>query len=62
MQRTISVSGQAILDLSMEQLNAPDASGSFSVGTSSVALLQPELRANIDSTKMTRTIRIVSRT
>eukprot|EP00959_Pyramimonas_sp_CCMP1952_P070196 1465556-Pyramimonas_sp.AAC.1 len=50
MQRTKSVSGQAISDLSMEQPNVTDASGSFSVRTSSVALLQPEQRAYIDST------------
>eukprot|EP00959_Pyramimonas_sp_CCMP1952_P336166 7039229-Pyramimonas_sp.AAC.1 len=34
----------------MQQPNAPHASGSCSVRTSSVALLQPELRAKIDST------------
>eukprot|EP00959_Pyramimonas_sp_CCMP1952_P377047 7897642-Pyramimonas_sp.AAC.1 len=34
----------------MQQPNAPHASGSFSVRTSSVGLLQPELRAKIDST------------
>eukprot|EP00959_Pyramimonas_sp_CCMP1952_P217904 4557286-Pyramimonas_sp.AAC.1 len=50
MQRTNRISDQAISDLSMEQLNAADASGSCSVGTSSVALLQPEIRVNIDST------------
>eukprot|EP00959_Pyramimonas_sp_CCMP1952_P007159 149786-Pyramimonas_sp.AAC.1 len=34
----------------MQEPNAPHASGSFSERTSSVALLQPKLRANIDST------------
>eukprot|EP00959_Pyramimonas_sp_CCMP1952_P474037 9502762-Pyramimonas_sp.AAC.1 len=34
----------------MQQPNASDASGSFSLRTSSVALLQSELRAKIDST------------
>eukprot|EP00959_Pyramimonas_sp_CCMP1952_P205639 4300393-Pyramimonas_sp.AAC.1 len=33
----------------MQQPNAPHASGSFSVRTRSVALLQPELRAENDS-------------
>eukprot|EP00959_Pyramimonas_sp_CCMP1952_P019459 411149-Pyramimonas_sp.AAC.1 len=34
----------------MQQPNAAHAFGSFSVRTGSVALLQPELRAKVDST------------
>eukprot|EP00959_Pyramimonas_sp_CCMP1952_P223595 4675147-Pyramimonas_sp.AAC.1 len=48
MQRTNSVpSDFRPLDGTAE---APDASGLFSLRTSTVALLQPELRAKIDST------------
>eukprot|EP00959_Pyramimonas_sp_CCMP1952_P175061 3658307-Pyramimonas_sp.AAC.1 len=42
-QRTNIFSARASSDLSTQQTNAPNASGSASVRTSSVALLQPEL-------------------